>query len=321
MPYPRYLLVPPGTRGVYHCVSRCVRRAFLCGDDPFTGRCFDHRKQWLEARILELGSLFAVAIHAYAVMSNHLHVVLEVAPHEAQAWSDDEVARRWLSLSQPHSAAGIPLESRIRNLLEQPERLTELRQRLGSVSWFMRYLKEPIAREANREGGCTGRFWEGRFTTQSLLEEPDVLATMVYVDLNPVRAGVSETPEEGPHTSLHRRIARGDDPRGALRPVAAGIHSHSSCLDTGQYLELVDWTGRQLHPGKRGVIASAVPPVLERLHARPQQWLTRVPATESRYWRAIGSIEALTRLAATRGQRWLRGIGTARALERLPHTT
>jgi len=318
MAYPRRMLVPTDAPGTYHCVSRCVRRAFLCGDDPVTGRSFDHRKQWLEERILELGSLFAVAIHAYAVMSNHVHVVLDVDPLAPRAWPDEEVARRWLSLSQASSASKVPIDTRVQGLLGQPQRLAVLRERLGSLSWFMRYLKEPIARQANREDGCTGRFWEGRFKVQALLDDPAVLASMVYVDLNPLRAGIVRTPEDGPHTSLRHRIARGDNLRAALRPVAASIQSRIAPLDTAQYLKLVDWTGRQLHPGKEGVIHTSVPPVLERLHTRPQQWLLQVPATESHYCRAIGSIEALTHHAAQLGQRWIRGIGTARAMARVP---
>ena len=95
MAYPRHLLVPPDAPGIHHCASRCVRRAFFCGEDAVTGRSFEHRKQWLEERIIELGGVFAVAVHAYAVMSNHL--VLEVEPRAPQGWPDEEVARRWLA--------------------------------------------------------------------------------------------------------------------------------------------------------------------------------------------------------------------------------
>ena len=164
MGYPRYTSIIPGQRGVHHCVSRCVRRAYLCGEDAVTGRSYTHRKQWLESRIVELAEVFAVAVHAYAVMSNHVHVVLEVEPGAALSWSDEETARRWLSLSCGVNPAKEPGPGKVEALAAQAERLAELRSRLGSVSWFMRYLKEPIARRANREDGCTGRFWEGAFT-------------------------------------------------------------------------------------------------------------------------------------------------------------
>ena len=98
MGYPRSQLVVPGTSGTYHCVARCVRRAFLCGEDALTGRCFDHRKDWVEARLLELAEIFSLSVLAYAVMSNHVHVVLRVDPEHAAGWSDEEVARRWVRL-------------------------------------------------------------------------------------------------------------------------------------------------------------------------------------------------------------------------------
>lgn len=319
MGYPRRLYVPPDTPGIYHCVSRCVRRAFLCGRDPVSGRSFEHRKQWIEDRILELAQIFAVAVHAYAVMSNHVHVVLEIDPRAAREWSDEETAQRWLALSRRSDAIDSELESRLASLLFQPERLALLRERLGNLSWFMRYLNEPIARRANREDECTGRFWEGRFACQALLDEPAVLGCMVYVDLNPVRAGLASTPETGPHTSVRRRAQIPQSHDQPLQPLATSIHSRSLPLTSSQYLALVDWTGRTLHPSNKGFIPTDVPTVLERLAMRPRQWLVQVPATESHYWRAIGRTEALLARANSVGLKWLRGIGMARALTRTAH--
>src|SRR5687768_1072155 len=74
----------------YHCVSRCVRRAYLCGNDPHTGRNFDHRKVWLVERIRFLGDVFAVDVCAYAVMDNHFHLVLRILAELARSWSEKE---------------------------------------------------------------------------------------------------------------------------------------------------------------------------------------------------------------------------------------
>ena len=98
MRYPRHQLVDPASPGFFHCVSRCVRRAFLCGSDAYTGRSYEHRKVWVEERLLTLAEYFAVGLYAYAVMSNHVHIVLHVDPQVAQGWSNGEVATRWVRL-------------------------------------------------------------------------------------------------------------------------------------------------------------------------------------------------------------------------------
>ena len=217
MGYPRYLRAPPGQHGIYHCYSRCVRRAFLCGDDPQSGRSFEHRKRWLEQRIAELASLYAVAVHAYAIMSNHFHLVLEIDPQQPARWSDHDVASRWLELSAPN--AKLSRQSRLLALLDDPQRLHTLRQRLGSLSWFMRHLKEPLARLANREDECTGHFWESRFDSKVLLDDPATLASMVYVDLNPVRAAIAPSPQQSPFTSARQRARARQGPEQPLLPA------------------------------------------------------------------------------------------------------
>ena len=98
MPQARYRLVDIQTTPYYHCISRCVRRAFLCGRDRFTGRSFEHRKQWILDRIKHLSSTFSIDVCAYAILSNHFHLVLHVDDAQAATWSEDEVIDRWLAL-------------------------------------------------------------------------------------------------------------------------------------------------------------------------------------------------------------------------------
>ena len=95
MPTPRKSQISLNATPYYHCVSRCVRRAFLCGTDRTTGRCFEHRRQWIEGRLLQLASIFALDVCAYAVMSNHFHLVLHVDRSQATLWSPLEVVQRW----------------------------------------------------------------------------------------------------------------------------------------------------------------------------------------------------------------------------------
>jgi hypothetical protein len=99
-----------------------------------------------------------------------------------------------------------PIEEQIRALADCPNRIAVLRKRLCSLSWFMAKLNEYIAREANKEDKVKGRFWESRFKCQALIDEAAIAACMVYVDLNPIRAGVASTPEDSDFTSIQERI-------------------------------------------------------------------------------------------------------------------
>lgn len=187
-----------------------MRRAFLCGVDPLSGRSFEHRKQWLQARLEFLAGQMALDVLGFALMSNHLHVVVRNRPDVAERWSADEVARRWWNLCplrrDSDGQPAEPAEHELDMTRANPARLAEVRRRLSSVPWLMRFLAEPIARRANREDGCTGRFWEGRYRCQRLLDDAALAAGLVYVDLNPIRAGIAQTPEESRFTSLYERI-------------------------------------------------------------------------------------------------------------------
>ena len=137
MTYPRRQIVGPESSGFFHCVSRCVRRAFLCGEDAYSGRSYEHRKTWVEERLLALADCFAVGLYAYAVMSNHVHVVLYAAPQAANDWSDEEVAERWVRLFPVRIDETVDerlCQEKAQGLQGDPERMMELRRRLGDLS-------------------------------------------------------------------------------------------------------------------------------------------------------------------------------------------
>ncbi|MGR6872657.1 transposase [Pseudomonas sp. HK3] len=198
MPKPRKEQISLEATPYYHCVSRCVRRAFLCGTDISTQQDFEHRRGWLEAELIKQAQVFAINIAAYAIMSNHYHVVLHINKEQADSWSFDEVIERWHSLYK-----GNALSQRYRlgskMSLAKVEKLKESvqlwRERLMDISWFMRRLNETISRKANEEDRCTGHFWEGRFKSQALLDEKALAACLAYVDLNPIRAKMAKSPE------------------------------------------------------------------------------------------------------------------------------
>ena len=209
MPQPRSSQISLSDTPFYHCVSRCVRRSFLCGIDDYSGQSYEHRREWVERRMLFLSSVFAIDICAYAVMSNHVHVVLHVDVKQLMAWTDNEIVRRWHLL---HKGTLLTQMFARGDTLSQGQQLTlddtiiEYRKRLHDISWLMRNLNEYIAREANKEDDCSGRFWEGRFKSQALLDEAAIIACMAYVDLNPIRAKIADTPETSKHTSIQNRL-------------------------------------------------------------------------------------------------------------------
>ena len=316
MTSPRHQIVATDAPGFYHCISRCVRRAFLCGTDGYTGRCFEHRKAWVEERLLALAECFAIGVYAYAVMSNHVHVVAYVDPSVAWSWSPQDVARRWMRLFPLRVNGQIDeVGTRLRAdvLAGNAERIAICRERLANLSWFMRCLSEPIARRANREDACTGRFWEGRFRCQALLDDAALIACMAYVDLNPIRAGIAATMETSAHTSIKQRIERFDpSPGNAPLTPLAGPAASELPLSLSDYLTLVDLTGRISRPDKRGAIDLAATPILRRLGLDGGQWTNQAIDIETRYWRAVGAVDALLAKARDLGQCWLKGAGRRR---------
>ena len=192
----------------YNITCRCVRRSFLCGYDRVNGKSYEHRRDFIEQRIRILSSIFAIDICAYAVMSNHYHLVVKLNPKEVEHWTHDDILGRWCSLHK-----GAPIVQKYLNGEELCHAemdavstcIETYKKRLQSLSWFMKCLNEPIARQANREDNCTGHFWESRFKSQALLTEDAVLSAMAYTDLNPIRACMADTPEESEYTSVFGR--------------------------------------------------------------------------------------------------------------------
>jgi hypothetical protein len=312
----RSQLVDSRTPAFYHCVQRCVRRAFLCGVDSVSGQDFSHRKEWIEERLRLLAECFAVSIHAYAVMSNHLHVVLHIDPFTVDSWNDAEVAQRWVRLFPPREVSETSVALKQQMLLDNPVRLMVIRERLSSLSWLMKCLAEPIARWANLEDGCTGRFWQGRFKTQLLCDEKALLAAMAYVDLNPVRAGMTALLEQSHHTSVKERIVQATNSPALLRELLKPCMGLVQCLPftLQEYLELVEFSGQQWHPNKRGKLIGKTPRLIQRIEAKPERWMLRVKGMKSGYWRIVGELSDVTDKAKQLKQRWMKGINFAKQL-------
>jgi len=288
-----------------------------------------------------------------------------VKPKLAGEWDTEEVVARWTQLFNGTVLVDRYMAGSCETVAEREVAegvIEQWRERLFDISWFMRCLNEGIAREANREDGCKGRFWEGRFKSQALLDERALLACMAYVDLNPIRAGLSETPEASDFTSVQERMtalapgepSHADEPEKPSRsgpdsdalkvadptsdedpasgvippsarsamaaPLAPFVGSSGESSESGlpfelaDYLQLVDWTGRQWREDKRGAISAAVPALLVRLNVSETSWIDTVRSFRDSFHDYVGPADALQRRSESLGRRWLKGIRACRLL-------
>ncbi len=321
MPKPRSQQISLLDTPFYHICSRTVRKAFLCGTDKETGVSYEHRRVWIEKRLFQLSQVFVIDICAYAVMHNHLHIVLHVDSEQVKNWSTEDVLQRWHQLfkgtllTQKYSNKQ-PLDKFQLAIVESSADI--YKQRLMDISWFMRSLNEPIARQANREDKCSGHFWEGRFKSQALLDEGALLSCMAYVDLNPVRAGIAPTPEQSDFTSIQLRIKaaiKGGQPP-VLLPFTGNEHQQKPSgisFSLQDYLTLVDETGRILRDDKRGAIKGKTASILARLHISDESWLKLTTEFENIFTGAVGTAEHLCEFSEHVGLQRAHGLANAQA--------
>jgi REP element-mobilizing transposase RayT len=302
MPRPRRTQISVEDTAWYHTVSRCVRKAWLTGVDPNTGQSYEHRRDWVESQLLKLGGIFAIDIGAYVVMSNHLHLVLRIDVELANSWKDREVVEQWHQLFKgteltQRFASGELVEER--NLTQLRHSIAEYRSRLSDISWFMRCLNEPIARMANKEDKCTGRFWEGRFKSQALLDEAAVLTCMAYVELNPIRAQMADTLEDSNHTSIQLRVnaaLKGEQPQSLLPFIGDERLNQPKGINfvLQDYLQLVDETGRILRDDKPGNISASSVKILTRLNISTDNWIKLTSEFGKIFHGPVGTTQELT---------------------------
>ena len=292
----------------YHCISRCVRRAFLLGEGPHD------RKGWIENRLEELAQIFAIAGGGFSVMDNHLHVLFRIDQEVADGWPNEEVVRRWGRLFPPRDKTGQALavtDNWVQWRLKDSQWVATARQRLQSISWFMKSLKEPLSRLANRQDKVRGAFFEGRFKSVAILDDEALLAIAAYIDLNPVAAGIAEVPETSEHTSIKVRSEHvdGQGKTAQLEAAADGSVAGScasagleeslwlcpiedrrrldSCREgmlegfsLGSYFLLVDYTGRLYRQGK-AAISAELAGILDRLGSNAESWRARMDKLRS----------------------------------------
>jgi REP element-mobilizing transposase RayT len=317
MPQPRYTQIDIEATADYHVISRCVRRAFLCGYDRGSARSFDHRKAWVREKLAALTAIFAVRIHSYSILSNHFHLVLRIESAAARGWTDGDVVARYARLF-PRTAGRWPeLSAR-----QQAQLVAVWRVRLADLSWFMRCLNESIARRANREDGCTGHFWEGRFRSQALLDEAALLTCMSYVDLNPIRAGLADSLASSDFTSIQQRIAErtaahaSDSVVTPRIPVLSRFATEGDVdpdlpIDLESYTDLLAATGAAVRSSSRDSrLGAAHERVLKQVGIRSVHWIEAVREYHRRFFAMVGTVQHMAVYCAridrerAKGTRW-----------------
>ena len=291
----------------YHCISRCVRSALLLGNGQ------NSRKLWIERRLETLANNFAISVGGFAVMDSHLHVLCRLDPEEALQWSAEDVTRRWLAVYPPRKKILQDAKAfdKLVNKQANDFKLTQKRrERLANLGWFMKSLKEPLSRLANKEDGCKGAFWQARFKSIGVLDDEALLATSAYIDLNPLAAGIAQTPESSKHTSVRQRIqnvrrqnkldrllaAREGSVAGSraagnieqnhwLVPIEdrschpnkrqRGREGMLETFSLGSYLLLIDYTSRMYRQGKARM-NPAVQEIFDRLQSSSEYWSSLV---------------------------------------------
>ena len=303
----------------YHCISRCVRRAFLCGEDHLTGNNFEHRRDWVVERIAYLGHTFGIEIASYAIMSNHYHLVLRVDTDKVKNWNEPEIIRRWKRIYNISKVVKQYLKNPNAQGIREVAKsiIEEWRHRLMDISWFMRALNEYLARRANKEDCCKGRFWEGRFKSQALLDEGAVLTAMAYVDLNPIRAKIAKTPEESNHTSIQQRIRQLKKQPTKPIPLMTLTHTNQQSHQntTKDYLELISWAGSAIRDDKRGYIEQSEPTLIASLNIQGQGFLELMQKDDDlSQLTAIGSSQVLTHYLEKLERKFIRGFNLNKQL-------
>ncbi|MGB3725766.1 MAG: transposase [Glaciecola sp.] len=303
MTYPRYQQIQVEQTPYYHLVSRCVRRSFLCGFDKVTGQSYEHRKDWVEKRLIYLTKVFSIGVMAYAVMSNHTHLVVYIDKQKCDELTDIDVIQKWHMVSKGNEQSrefartGLyPKDESERIHLN--DYIYIIKDRLSDVSWFMKLLNEYIARRANKEDECTGHFWEGRFKSQPLLDSAAVLSCMAYVDLNPLRAGITTEPFVAPFTSLNRRLLAEQN---NMQPRFLIPFAHRTTKDTGIHLKLsfTDYTKLINDTANRDL--KKVPRDLDKVSSQvisdvglhEDGWFKLTTSFESLFPTAVGKAEKL----------------------------
>jgi len=322
MPFARSSTLPHGSQGTFHVITRCARRSFLMGDHH------GHRRGWFAESLSDALPHFGVDLVTYAIMSNHVHLILRLRPDVVDQWTPVEAARHALSVFPARSGwqnEALPITaSQVEGYAEHRAWLKKQRERLKSLSWFMRVVKQAIARRANSEDECRGHFWESRFHTVALLDEAAVIACMIYVDLNPARARMTKTIRGSDYSGGRGRLLLQEQAgekawepgeRGlakqlaslrSVAPVHAVTGEEQSCwLNGPDYLEVLESTLASISGAPKSAWQAHLMNTCARLALDFDQWPAAMKEGGRFLGTAIGGKDTRKRLADRVHRGWI----------------
>lgn len=342
MAVPRHTLFGRGRKAVYHCWTRCVRRASLCGKDPYTGKDYSHRREWILIRYEQLAGLFTIEVEFRTELRNHLHNVLRTRPDVARRLTPHEVAKRWLTITKltkcPTDDLPKPDKKEVEKLVKNKKKLAKMRKRLSNVSWFMGTLLENTSRRSNKEDECSGAFWESRFKCRECTDLNSILVCGIYVDLNLMRAGEAKSLETSRHTSIFQRLMAAKQPKNSktradgwmaeltMQPENKQNEQWAYTSRTGRrasdlgvipvsledYVKLAKWTVKLIQSGQRTTIPGDLEAVLEHMDVNPEAWIDTVQDYEELFCHAIGPPGSMEKVAERLDKQHLKGGPAAR---------
>jgi REP element-mobilizing transposase RayT len=316
--------------GYYLLTNRCVRQAFSLGSGPVDEFFYYLRKKWIEELILFLSSIFMNDLINFNVMDNHMHLITFFDPERVLQLSDIEVAQLVLALDvkspQRKTWDSSKRAKWIQDFISDRCRVNHWREALCDPSKFMAYLDEVIARRCNKEDGYKGHFWQGRFHSVKLKDPGALLMTMLYVDLNTVRAGAAVGVEDSRHSAIAYRLRAAQVLSGGpneldirSRRVVSGMCAIEGMFEVGklgvkplrfdQYLKLVKEQVRQHHELKQSRYSEAV----GRRYGLKGSLQQAIESVDGQYHYRIGSVKHLREDTRKNGSRWCWGMKASRS--------
>jgi hypothetical protein len=347
---PRSETVDPFEVAVHHCFNRCVRQERLCGDQFEYRRQWirDHCQMLAQLFAVEITFHGLMGNHLHFELRSRPDIVRTWSDPEClERWMRISKSTKAFHDDWPEIDERL-LAMRLAERLPDAEYLQQVRRNLSDISCLMGALEENIARRANAEDGTHGHFWESRYKNLNCVDETGILLCGLYIDLNQVRAGEAPTPEDSRWTSAYERIqgrqwqadqeagrmseedAAQGPPDGWLSALTVQEGPEADIRETvysstpwrasdlgiipyslEYYLELLDWTGRQIRSDKPSAIPAHLAPILERLGIRESFLIEVVKNLTSIFRRGVGRLENLRKLAQRAGRKRLSGMRMA----------